>query len=149
MSGITAADIMTRKLVTLSPDTDIYEAMDVLLSHRISGAPVVDDGALVGILSEYDCMTLGGASMTDLYATGGGAVRQYMTSSVHTARPDTPIGDLAATFISRRVRRLPVVDDSGTLVGLVSRRDVLKGLLIAQEERSQSARRYPDYRRPS
>lgn len=149
MSEITAADVMTRKLVTLSPGTDIYEAMDQLLSHRISGAPVVDEGRLVGILSEYDCMALGSASLTDLYATGGGDVRQYMSSDVLTARPDTPIGDLAATFLSKRVRRLPVVDDNGQLVGLVSRRDVLKGLLMAQEERSQTSRRYPDYRRPT
>ena len=142
-----AKDIMVTKLVTLSPDVDVFAAIDLLLKHRISGAPVLDGGRLVGVLSEYDCMKVSAAGMTDLFEPTSGPVRQYMTEAAVTTHPDAPIGDLAATFLSRRIRRLPVLDDRGRLVGLVSRRDVLKGLLQSQEGRL-GQQSYPDYRRP-
>lgn len=148
MDSITAADIMTRQVITLTPTMHIYEAMEVLLKHKISGAPVLDGGRLVGVLSEYDCMKVGSAGMTDLFEPTSGPVSQYMSRETLTASPDSPIGDLAATFLSRRVRRLPILDDRGRLVGQVSRRDVLKGLLRSQDGRS-GQRSYPDYRRPA
>ncbi|TNE89642.1 MAG: CBS domain-containing protein [Deltaproteobacteria bacterium] len=147
MSDVTAADVMTRQVVTLTPTTHIYDAMETLLRHRISGAPVIDGGRLVGVLSEYDCMKVGSASLTDLYAPAGGPVAQFMSTEVLTTHEDAPIGDLIATFLSQRVRRMPVVDEHGTLIGLVSRRDVLRGLLQSQDGRYTQVG-YPDYRRP-
>lgn len=147
MPEVTAADIMTTKVITLTPHMHIYAAMEVLLKHRISGAPVLEHGRLVGVLSEYDCMAVSSGGMTDLFEATSGPVSQYMTAAALTASPQAPIGDLAATFLRQRVRRLPILDDDGRLVGLVSRRDVLKGLLRSQDgRRAQPA--YPDYRRP-
>ena len=79
---LTARDIMTRSLITLSPESSIFDAMSTLMTKRISGAPVVDDsGLLIGVLSELDCLRL--LSSDDFYADeqeGGGCVRDFMTS---------------------------------------------------------------------
>lgn len=143
---ITAADLMARKVITLSPDQYIYDAMEVLVSHGISGAPVIERGRLVGVLSEYDCLRVGGAGMTDMFEPTSGPVRQYMCQPVFT-HVDTPLSELTTTLISQRIRRLPVVDDDQRVVGVVSRRDVLRGLIQNQSGR-RPQQRYPDYRRP-
>ncbi len=120
----TAADIMTRSVVTLSPDTDIYGAMQVLLKKKISGAPVVDrEGRLVGMLSEKDCLrVLAGEALDGLPE---GKVSDYMTRSVESITPTTSIYDIVHGFLQVHFRRLPVVDQTGRVVGQISRRDVL------------------------
>jgi CBS domain-containing protein len=80
MPGHTAADIMTRSVVTLSQEGCIYQAIEVLLKHKLLGALVVDEtGRLVGILSEKDCLRVlvGGA----LAGLPDGLVRDYMTET--------------------------------------------------------------------
>lgn len=134
---------MATQLLKLSPDDDIYDAIDALLRRKFSGAPVVDGkGALVGILSEKDCLRLlADASMHEL---PGGKVGDYMTRDVVTVLPETDIFSLAGYFLHRNFRRLPVVTAKGELVGQISRRDVLKGI----QQMHQPKKRYPDYRRP-
>ena len=86
----TAADIMTKKVVTLSPDDDIYTAMRTLLKKKISGAPVVDgDGTVVGVLSEKDCLKVMSAVAFD--GVPGGPVTVYMTSKVDSVGPSTSV----------------------------------------------------------
>jgi CBS domain-containing protein len=120
----TAADMMAGSLVTLSPDTDIYEAMQTLVRNRISGAPVVDrDGCLLGLLSEKDCLrVLTGQALDGLPHS---RVRDYMTKAVETISLTTSLYDIVDLFLTRTYRRLPVVDETGRIVGQVSRRDVL------------------------
>ena len=122
-----AADIMTRSVVTLSPDMDIYGALQRLLKKKISGAPVVDlDGHLVGVLSEKDCLkVLTGEALDGLPE---GKVSDYMTRSVQSITPTTSIYDIVDHFLQAHFRRLPVVDQAGRVVGQVSRRDVLKAI---------------------
>ena len=122
-----AADIMTRSVVTLAPDLDIYGAMQCLLKKKISGAPVVDsDGRLVGMLSEKDCLkVLAGEALDGLPE---GKVSDYMTRSVESITPTTSIYDVVHNFLQLHVRRLPVVDQTGRVVGQVSRRDVLAAI---------------------
>ena len=106
-----AADIMTRSVVTLAPDLDIYGAMQCLLKKKISGAPVVDsDGRLVGMLSEKDCLkVLAGEALDGLPE---GKVSDYMTRSVESITPTTSIYDVVHNFLQLHVRRLPVVDQT-------------------------------------
>ena len=141
-----AADIMVSRVITLRPDTDIFVAIRVLLSRRISGAPVLDArGGLVGLLSEKDCLkllALGGFHEDDF---AGATVADYMTSDVSTIGLDTDIFTIAGLFLRHPYRRLPVVDD-GLLVGQVSRRDVLKGIETLRETRGKKS--YPDYNAP-
>ena len=146
MVDVKAEDIMTRKVITLRPGMHVFDAMDVLLKHRISGAPVLDGRELVGVLSEYDCLKVAGQGFTDLYQPSAGPVREYMSPPTYTVEPDASLAQIASIFLTRRIRRLPVVD-AGRLVGLVSRHDVLRGM--AEHGRPQEAQRYPDYRRPS
>ena len=127
----TVADVMTRSVVTLSPESDLDNAVQTLLKHRISGAPVVDgDGCLVGILSEKDCLKVVVASTFD--GLPEGRVRSYMTREVETINASASLYDIVHRFLSRTYRRLPVVDEKGRVIGLVSRRDVLVAIQSIQ-----------------
>lgn len=115
---VTALDVMTPDPLTLSPDTSVHEAAQVLSEHRISGAPVINDqGGIVGIVSEYD-----------LIARTGQTVREVMTRDVVTV-PDTATVDrVRALLVTRQLKRVPVVNDQGKLVGLISRADLVREL---------------------
>ena len=124
MPNPTAADIMARE-ATLSPDADIYDAITKLLKSKLSGAPVVDDdGRLIGMLSERDCLKVlvGGA----LEGRPGGRVSDFMTPSPESISPDTNLFEIVHIFVTKTFRKLPVVDGNGRVVGQVSRRDALK-----------------------
>jgi CBS domain-containing protein len=123
----TAADIMTRDLITFRPDEQIRTAIAHLLRHRISGAPVVGEGRrLLGTLSEGDCLRAISAGAYDGEPVKGEQlVRDLMNPAPLTITSTTDIYAIAQTFVANDVRRLPVVDN-GTVVGQVSRRDVLK-----------------------
>ena len=123
----TAAEIMTRDLVTFRPEQEIRTAIDLLLRHRISGGPVVGDARqLLGTLSEGDCLrTISAGSYDGEPCKAEMLVEDLMNRDPLTVAPATDIYAIAQTFVANDVRRLPVVDD-GKVVGQVSRRDVLK-----------------------
>ncbi len=123
----TAADMMTRNIVTLDPGLSIYEAMRILLKKKISGAPVVDaKGEMLGILSEKDCFKVLAAEAFD--GVPEGCVRDFMSAGVVTVKPDANIFDVVALFLRSPFRRVPVLDESGHLTGQISRRDVLSAI---------------------
>ena len=113
---VTAADVMSADPLTLRPETTVHEAAQVLSEHRISGAPVVDeDGGIVGIVSEFD-----------LIGRTGSTVRDVMTRDVVTV-PDTATVDrVRASLVTRQLKRVPVVNSEGKLVGLISRADLVR-----------------------
>jgi CBS domain-containing protein len=132
MSGsamLTARDVMTRRPVAVPSDASITDAIAVLLRRDISGVPVVDERQqLVGILSERDCLrviAVGEYSAVDHEKLR--SVSEFMTPPKYTVAPTAGIYSLADFFLTHHERRLPVVDD-GKLVGLVTRRDVLRGI---------------------
>ena len=144
----TAQEIMVTSLVTLRPGMLLTDAMALLLSKRVSGAPVVDDeGRLVGMLSELDCLRV--LSSDEFYAgdqEGMGRVADFMTEMAVTITPDTDLYGIAHYFLTKGVRRLPVIRD-GKLIGQVSRRDVLRQVDETARKRA-TRKRYPDYREP-
>lgn len=124
---ITVRDYMAANLVTFTPDMDIQDAIDALVTKKISGASVVDQrGNLVGMLSELDCMKV--ALNAAYHSEMGGKVKDFMSTEVKTVYADMNITDLAKLFYKEHMRRYPVFDDENRLVGQISRRDVLRAL---------------------
>ena len=118
---------MTQDMMTIHPEAMICDAIDVILTKRISGLPVVNgDGRLVGILTEFALLAI---AYDDSVKTD--TVAQHMTTDVLSVDADAPISAAADLCLAHRVRRVPVVED-GRLVGLISRRDVLKAMYEAQ-----------------
>lgn len=120
---LTARDIMSETVLTIGPEATVQEAIETLLRKKISGLPVVDgSGKLVGIVTEFALLAIA----YDVEVRQD-QVRKHMTANVISVHPDDPISKVADTCIVHRVRRVPVVDNE-RLVGLISRRDVLKGI---------------------
>jgi CBS domain-containing protein len=117
---------MTGKLITFHPETDVLDAICELVNHGIAGAPVTNDqGELVGMLSELDCMKV--ALNSGYYGDWGGPVSEYMTTAVESVDADMNIVDLAQKFLDTGYRRFPVLRNH-RLVGQISRRDALRAL---------------------
>ncbi|WP_257266647.1 CBS domain-containing protein [Endozoicomonas sp. ONNA2] len=127
MRSITVEDCMTPRVVTVSPNIQVAEAIRILLQHNITAAPVVDtEGALIGILSESDCLegTLNGS----YFSQDAGLVRDYMTRQVVTADPKENIITVYQRFMTDKAYRVPVVAD-GNLVGILSPKDLMSAVL--------------------
>lgn len=151
----TVGDFMTRKenLFVVKPTTMINEALEALVANRITGLPVVDDDwKLVGVVSDYDLLALdsiSGAGRTEtgffpqvdstwkafnelqklLNKTNGKIVAEVMTPSPLVIRETTNLEDAARLLLETKYRRLPVVDNSGKLVGILTRGNVIKAAL--------------------
>ena len=121
---MTARDFMVVDLVTLAPTADVVDAVQTLLEHRISGAPVVDaSGRYLGMFSEKCAMQVLLDAAYEVLPTC--EVRAFMDTEAQTIAPHTHLLSIAQVFLLTPYRRLPVVED-GLLVGQVSRRDVLR-----------------------
>jgi CBS domain-containing protein/anti-sigma regulatory factor (Ser/Thr protein kinase) len=120
-------DIMTRKLITVSPETTMREVKQDLRDHRISGLPVMREGQLVGIVSIEDLIRA--LEANDLQ----GEANRYMSSLVHTIGERESVVRALNVFGRASVGRLPVVDDEGKLVGILTPGDITRGVLRALE----------------
>lgn len=120
-------DFMVSKPVVFTSDTDLLDAVRVLVDRRISGAPVVDErGNLVGFLTERDFLRA--ALVAGYHGESGGCVGEYMSSDVQAVNADDSLIDVATRFIETKYRRYPVIEDN-RVVGVVARRDVLRAVL--------------------
>lgn len=127
LDSVQVKDYMNAQPLTFRPDMEVMAAINQLVKHGLSGAPVVDaDGRLVGMLSEKDCMQVGLIAAQDTCVAG--PVSQLMSTQLTTVTPDTNLTQMATMFIGRSFRRYPVVDGNGKLVGLISRSDVLRAI---------------------
>ncbi len=147
---LTIADVMTRDVIKVAPDTSVEEIAQLLFERHISGVPVVDaSGALVGIVSEGDLIRHAGAvgdsgprswwlrffsdttqGAADYVKTHGRTAADVMTRQPLTVPPDARLADVARLLEKHRIKRVPVVDD-GRLVGIVTRSNLLQGLATA------------------
>ena len=137
LQSVKVKDYMAANLVTFTPDMDIMDAVSELVSKRISGASVLDEhGSIVGILSERDCLKV--TLHTAYYSEGGaGRVAEYMQPDVTTIDADMTILELAELFLSKPLRRYPVVENN-RLVGQISIRDVLRALAVISAPESHA-----------
>jgi CBS domain-containing protein len=126
MQPVLVKDHMTTKLVTFRADDTIDQVMESLTKSKISGAPVVDEsGALIGIISEIDCLReiiKGKYTNTVRFPA---KVQELMTKDVITLSPDMTLFDAAQKFLEYKIRRFPVLKE-GRLVGQISLSDVIR-----------------------
>jgi len=119
---------MATKLITFTPSTDIWEALQVIVKNKISGGPVVNNkGELVGMLSEADCMRVILEGAYNNQPGGMGTVNQFMTANVTTLDINTTLMEAAFSFAHSKYKRYPVLEN-GKLVGQLSRSDVLRAI---------------------
>jgi len=146
-----AGDVMTRDVVTVSAGATVAEAIRLMLDHRVSGLPVVDDGKVVGILTEGDLLRrsetgttrhrprwlevlMGPGRMAGEYVrTHGRRVDDIMSQNVISVSEDTALDEVVQLMERRRIKRVPVLDGDD-LVGVVSRADLLRALAQALEK---------------
>ena len=119
------AEVMTREVKVVTPDVKMADLLELLRQARISGAPVVLNGELVGIISIEDLIR--SLRQGDI----GSSVEKYMTSHVITVRASDPVIEALKVFSQTRVGRLPVVDEAGNLVGIITKGDITRGVLRA------------------
>lgn len=129
-------DLMTKDVITVREDTPLKEAAQLMAGHGVSGLPVVDEeGRVVGILTEADFVDRAGAKaragLVDALfdrtsrRLAGDSVGAAMTHNVVTIEPDVSHAYAARIMQKRKVKRLPVAEEDGRLVGVVSRSDIL------------------------
>ena len=139
--------IMTKKVISCHPETTVAEIAHLLFDRNLTGMPVVDgSGKVVGIVTEYDLMSknlgvhiptymklleslgkkeVGTRIRDELEAILRTTAREIMTDKAVTVRPDSTVENAARMFGEQRINPLPVVDKAGTLVGIVSRADIV------------------------
>jgi CBS-domain-containing membrane protein len=141
----TVKDVMTTEVVAIRSETTFKEMAAALRRYRVSALPVVDDaGRVLGVVSEADLLAKEALAdpgpvaelvhRKDLRKAEGLTADDLMTREAVTASPDDPIEQAARMMHFMRVKRLPVVDSGGQLVGFVSRADVLAVFDRADEE---------------
>ena len=157
-------DVMTSPVVSVGPSTPYKELVLVLTEQRLSAVPVVDDQRRVlGVVSEADLllkyeqpadavqrfMLESRRHRLERLKAGGGTAVELMTRPVVTIGPEAEVAEAARLLRKHLIRRMPVVDSAGRLVGIVSRSDVLKLFLrpdreIRQEITERVIGREPD-----
>lgn len=126
------SQVMTTNVVTVSPDMTMLEALDVIKQHRISGAPVMVDGELVGIISTEDLIRALRDGRIDR------KVSDYMSTDLITAKATDKVVEALKVFSKTKVGRLPIVDENNKLVGLLTKGDITNGLLNALQRDYQA-----------
>ena len=130
--------VMTSELITVTPETKMQEALETFRKARISGAPVVNGNDLVGIVSIEDLIHC--LEHNDLDAK----VSKYMSVNLLTVRGTDPIIEALKLFVNSHFGRLPVIDEKGTLIGILTKGNITRGLLKAlqRDYQEEEVRRY-------
>jgi len=124
-------EVMTKDVHSLSPDIKMEEALEIFQKERFSGAPVEQDGELIGILSIEDLIHALRENHIDAL------VREYMTTRMTTVRKHDPVVEALKTFARTNYGRLPVLDENGKLAGIITKGDITNGLLKALQRNYQ------------
>jgi CBS domain-containing protein/anti-sigma regulatory factor (Ser/Thr protein kinase) len=131
-------EVMTQNVKVVEPDMSIGKVLDLFREIRVSGAPVVSNGELVGIISMEDLIR--SLRRGDQEA----AVSQYMSPEVVTVRSSDPVIEALKMFDRTKLGRLPITDEAGKLVGIVTKGDITRGVVWALQSdyQEEEVRRY-------
>lgn len=142
-SQIPTKEVMTKNVVFVKRDADLHEAARILSENRISGMPVIDDNNhVIGVISEADLLMLAGLKKEHAFKDivhhilgepvsarkGGNRVEDVMSFPPITSMADDDIAEVANVLDEKRIKRLPVVDADGRLIGIISRADIVKAI---------------------
>ena len=128
---------MSAPAIAVSHDADFKAAMGLMQKHRIRRLPVLDErGALAGIVAERDLV-----AAADRYLSSPVDVAQVMTRKVVTVDAATPVVDAATVMIERKIGGLPVLDEAGKLLGIITETDLFKVLAAILRQRKRRAPR--------
>lgn len=147
-------EIMTRNPVSIGADLPLMDAWQKMLDQNIKALPVVDDlGRVVGVLTHEDLLDRAGLNArlavaqrldeetlnaeVDILRNSGKQVRDVMSQPPITVHPKDAVGMAAGRLVKYSITRLPVVDDNGKLVGMISRLDVLRQVMDIPEKEHQ------------
>lgn len=137
-------EVMTTAPATVTLETSVSAARTLLQQRQIHHLPVLDQGRLVGIVSERDLLQVQPSPATSLsvweinYLLDKLSVGEVMTRFVITVTPDTPVLEAVRRLVGQKISALPVVEN-GQLIGIITRSDVLRLFLTSQEELSVAA----------
>jgi CBS domain-containing protein len=158
-----ASDVMTRNVLTVGRETSVADAIRVMLDKNVSGLPVLDNGKIVGIVTEGDLLRrsetgtakhrprwleilMGPGRMAGEYVrTHGRKVEALMTTDLVSVAGDRPLDEVVGLMERRRIKRVPVIEGD-VLVGIVSRLDLLRALLRVIEGQHSEDRGDDDIR---
>jgi len=146
----TAADIMTRNVITVTTSTSVKDLARLLTEHNISGVPVVDDsGALIGVVTESDLIDQNKkvhiptvVSILDsviylespnrmekeILKIAGSTVADIYTPDITTVTVETLLDELATIMSEKSIHTLPVLED-GRLVGIIGKKDIIRAVI--------------------
>lgn len=129
MRSKSAAQLMSTNLVTILPDARLTDALGIMIKRNVSCLPVIDTNErFLGVITEYDI--LNSALSGEAHNT---FVHESMTTNAITFAPDDSLEKVVNTCESKRLHRAPVVDN-GRLVGIISRRDILREMLVIYQK---------------
>ncbi|MCA9912107.1 MAG: CBS domain-containing protein [Anaerolineae bacterium] len=126
---------MSSNVVATRPETPINEAHQIMRENNIRRLPVVDKGRLVGLITIGDVREASPSDATTLsiwelnYLWSQLTVEKVMTRNVMTVNPATPILDAAELMLEHKVSGLPVVDEKGSLIGIITESDIFRMLV--------------------
>jgi acetoin utilization protein AcuB len=139
---------MARRVFTTHPGAVLLDAYEIMQDHRVRHVPVVEDGKLIGIVSDRDVRSAlpSRQRLREGTASLGGAllgtrISEVMTLMPFTTTPGASIREAAQLMCRQRVGALPVVDEAGRLVGIISSKDVLWAIADGEITPSASSRR--------
>ena len=151
MSDLLAKDIMTKKVITINQDASIQELSELLLDHKISGVPVVDnEGKVVGIATEGDIIV----KDTNLYFPRyfklldsiiylesltefknslkkhfAIKVSEIMSTEIFSSKPETTVDEIANLMVENKINRIPVLSEDKKLEGIITRADIVRSMI--------------------
>lgn len=127
-------DIMTKDVISVTKDTPIYEAIEIMRQNDITGMPVIDDDmTLVGVITEKDVLRLFYADEDDKSKTVG----FYMTRPAVSYRGDDNLRKVCDFMMVNYFRRVPVVSNKGKLIGIISRPDIIDYIIKQRKQNIQ------------
>ena len=135
LESIDTKDYMTKRPVTFRKETNLFDAIQIIVENRLSGATVLDEEQrVIGVISEMDMLRA--MIHVSYFHEGGGTVGDFMTESCDMMDPHLNLIDAAQKLLNSKRRRMPIANEAGKFVGQISARSILRAFLESMGQRA-------------